>query len=81
MSLTIEQNEEFNRLRNELINLTTAFHQLARDVGAEPMADGDPTVPVGPTPPIQSIPDDIAAGIGMPADAATIAWKKTQAAL
>jgi hypothetical protein len=76
VSLTIEQNEEFNRLRNELINLTTAFHQLARDVGAEPMAEGDPIVPVGPIPPFQSIPDDIAAGIGT-----TTAWKKTQAAL
>lgn len=81
MSLTIEESEEFNRIRNELIALTTAFQQLARDVGAAPLAEGDPTVPIGPLPPLNTIPEDIRAGIGMPEDAASLAWKKTQANL
>lgn len=79
MSLTIEESEEFNRIRNELTALNTAFHQLARDVGVEPLAEGDPIAPMGPIPPLQTVPEDIAAGIVGAEDAATTAWKKTQA--
>jgi hypothetical protein len=79
LPLTPEENEEFIKIRHELVNLKTAFEHFARQVGVNPTV-GDPNQPdnpAAPTIPLHLIPDDVAASMaGYSADAAVAARRR-----